>query len=38
MANKKTRNAQRKSDKGKSPPARREASKGKEAQHISADK
>jgi len=38
MANKKTRNAQKKSDAGKTPPGRREASKNKEAKHISADK
>ncbi len=38
MANKKTRNSQKKSDEGKTPPARREASKNKEDKNISADK
>jgi len=38
MANKKTRNAQKKSDEGKTPPARREASKAKNDKNISADR
>lgn len=38
MSNNKTRNAQRKSNSGKTPPARRETSKNKEDKNIEADK
>lgn len=38
MANNKTRNSQKKTDDGKTPPARRESSKNKEDKNISADK